>query len=56
MLSEVGKLDEITQTEQWSRLTQMVNPNLHLKAINSFHIRTHHDTGIIDEDMQVINL
>ncbi len=34
----------------------MIDPNMHLKAIDCLHIRTHHDTGIIDEYVQVINL
>lgn len=49
-------LTTLIQIQVFFTLTQMIDTNLHLKAVSCFHIRTHHDTGIIDEDVQVIYL
>lgn len=38
------------------RLTQVIDPNMHLKAIHGLCVRTHHDTGVVDEDVKVVDL
>ena len=37
-------------------LTQVIDSDMHLKAIDGFCVRAHHHPGVVDEDMKIVNL
>lgn len=37
-------------------LTQVIDPDVHLKAVHGLCVGTHHDAGVVDEDVKVVDL
>lgn len=37
-------------------LTQVIDSDVHLKAVHCLRVGTHHDAGVVDEDMKVVDL